>query len=92
MTTRGVEGVPSGLSGLRPLLGERMDLERVRTPDPPDGLAAHGFRRAWAALIAGVEPEALALRETALALVAVRLGGIDAKVPRRLSAAVAPRG
>ncbi|HZI16705.1 MAG TPA: HD domain-containing protein, partial [Myxococcus sp.] len=40
-------------------------------------------RRAWAALASGVEPEALALRETALALVAVRLGGIDHEVLRR---------
>jgi 5'-deoxynucleotidase YfbR-like HD superfamily hydrolase len=85
MTARGVDTarVPGRLAGLRPLLGELMDLKRVRTPDQPDGLAAHGFRRAWAALVAGVAPEALALRETALALVAVRLGGIDHEVLRR---------
>lgn len=76
-------GIPSRLATLRPLLGELMDLKRVRTADHPEGLAARGFRRAWAALVAGVDPEPLALRETALALVAVRLGGIDAQVLAR---------
>lgn len=76
--------VPDRLATLRPLLGELMDLKRVRTADHLDGLAARGFRRAWAALVAGADPEALALRETALALVAVRLGGIDAEVLHRV--------
>ncbi|NVJ09782.1 HD domain-containing protein [Myxococcus sp. AM001] len=75
--------IPARLATLRPLLGELMDLKRVRTADHPDGLAARGFRRAWAALVAGVDLEALALRETALALVAVRLGGIDAALLAR---------
>ena len=76
----GVTTVPGQLAGLRPLVGELMDLKRVRTPDQPDGIAAHGFRRAWAALVSGVDPTTLALRETALALTAVRLGGIDLDV------------
>ncbi|MDC0707995.1 hypothetical protein POL68_05885 [Stigmatella sp. ncwal1] len=74
---------PAGLTRLRPLLSELLDLKRVRTPDQPDGLAAHGFRRAWAALSAGVEPIRVALRETALALASVRLGGMDAAVLQR---------
>ena len=78
-----VRAVPDRLAGLRPLVSELMDLKRVRTPDQPDGLAAHGFRRAWAALAAGADPETLALRETALALVGIRLGGMDEAVLRR---------
>lgn len=78
-----VPAVPGRLAGLRPLVSELMDLKRVRTPDQPDGLAAHGFRRSWAALVAGAEPRALALRETALALTALRLGGMDTSVLRR---------
>ena len=74
---QGVTAVPDRLAVLRPLVGELMDLKRVRTPDQPDGLAAHGFRRAWAELVSGADPDLLALRETALALTGVRLGGID---------------
>jgi hypothetical protein len=74
---------PARLAGLRPLLSELLDLKRVRTPDHPEGLSAHGFRRAWAALAAGVDPGQVALRETALALAAVRLGGMDLEVLQR---------
>jgi 5'-deoxynucleotidase YfbR-like HD superfamily hydrolase len=77
---QGVSAVPDRLARLRPLVGELMDLKRVRTPDQPDGLAANGFRRAWAALVSGEDPATLALRETALALSAVRLGGVDLDV------------
>ncbi|SES74585.1 hypothetical protein [Stigmatella erecta] len=75
---------PARLAGLRPLLSELLDLKRVRTPDHPEGLSAHGFRRAWAALAAGVDPGRVALRETALALAAVRLGGMDLEVLQRV--------
>lgn len=76
--------VASGrLAKLRPLLAELMDLKRIRTPDHPDGLAAHGFRRAWAALAAGLDPATVALQETARAVAAVRLGGMDADVLQR---------
>ncbi|RKG70732.1 hypothetical protein D7V80_03990 [Corallococcus sp. CA054B] len=74
---------PSRLAELRPLLSELMDLKRIRTPDHPDGLAAHGFRRAWAALASGMDPRSVALRETARALAAVRLGGLDMDVLQR---------
>ncbi|NOK37274.1 hypothetical protein HMI49_29180 [Corallococcus exercitus] len=71
------------LAELRPLLSELMDLKRIRTPDHPDGLAAHGFRRAWAALASGMDPRIVALRETARAVAAVRLGGLDLDVLQR---------
>ncbi|RYZ34839.1 MAG: hypothetical protein EOO71_37720 [Myxococcaceae bacterium] len=74
---------PGRLAELRPLLSELMDLKRIRTPDHPDGLAAHGFRRAWAALVAGADPGTVALQETARAVAAVRLGGLDADVLAR---------
>ena len=71
------------LSPLRPLLARLTDLKRVRTPDSGgESLAATGFRRAWAALVAGEEPRAVALRETALAVAATELAGIDADVLR----------
>ncbi|WP_238536487.1 hypothetical protein [Stigmatella aurantiaca] len=82
-SSRSTRVAPAGLAGLRPLLSELLDLKRVRTPDHPQGLSAQGFRRAWAALAAGVEPIRVALRETALALAAVRLGGMDAAVLHR---------
>ncbi|WNG20710.1 HD domain-containing protein [Cystobacter fuscus] len=78
-----VAPVPNRLAELRSLVSELMALKRVRTPDLPDGLAAHGFRRAWAALVSGEAPATLALRETALALSAVRLGGMDFDALRR---------
>ncbi|CAM4171837.1 hypothetical protein [Corallococcus exiguus] len=74
---------PGRLAELRPLLSELMDLKRIRTPDHPDGLAAHGFRRAWAALASGMDPRIVALQETARALAAVRLGGLDMDVLQR---------
>ncbi|MCP3063654.1 hypothetical protein LXT21_33260 [Myxococcus sp. K38C18041901] len=85
MTTpaRDTAAAPGRLAKLRPLLSELMDLKRTRTPDHPEGLAAHGFRRAWAALAAGMEPGAVALQETARAVAAVRLCGLDADLLQR---------
>ncbi|RKG76315.1 hypothetical protein [Corallococcus terminator] len=80
---RDTTAAPGHLAKLRPLLSELMDLKRIRTPDHPDGLAAHGFRRAWAALVAGADAGAVALQETARAVAAVRLGGLDADVLAR---------
>ena len=69
------------LSPLRPLFARLTDLKRIRTPDHGrESLATVGFRRAWAALVAGDDPRQVALRETALALAATELGGIDANV------------
>lgn len=71
------------LSPLRPLLARLTDLKRVRTPDyERESLASIGFRRAWAALITGEEPRRVALRETALAVAATELAGIDVDVLR----------
>ncbi len=74
---------PGRLAELRPLLSELVDLKRIHTPDHPDGLAAHGFRRAWAALASGMDPRIVALQETARAVAAVRLGGLDMDVLQR---------
>ncbi|WP_233582589.1 hypothetical protein [Corallococcus sp. CA053C] len=70
--TRDTTAASGRLAELRPLLSELMDLKQLRTPDHPDGLAAHGFRRAWGALASGVDPATVALQETARAVAAVR--------------------
>ncbi|EWY36562.1 hypothetical protein N825_26360 [Skermanella stibiiresistens SB22] len=62
---------------LIPLLREVNDLKRVRAASFDGTLAARGFKRAWARLVAGDSPTTVALRETALAVAAARLGGID---------------
>ncbi|MGF1527508.1 MAG: hypothetical protein ACFCBW_12050 [Candidatus Competibacterales bacterium] len=62
------------------LLGELNDLKRVRMADHPLSLAELGFTRAWHALLAGQPLAEVAQSETAAALVAARLGGIDGAV------------
>ncbi|WP_211103919.1 hypothetical protein [Skermanella pratensis] len=62
---------------LVPLLREVNDLKRVRAAGIEGTLAARAFRRTWARLVAGDSPATVALRETALAVAAARLGGID---------------
>ncbi|UEM22071.1 HD domain-containing protein [Skermanella mucosa] len=62
---------------LLPLLREINDLKRVRAAGIEGTLAARAFRRAWGRLAAGDSPATVALRETALAVAAARLGGID---------------
>lgn len=68
------------LSALTPLAVELGDLKRVRDASSPDSLASRQFRRAWAALAAGAEPERVALCITADAVAACRLGGITRAV------------
>ena len=71
------------MSGLRPLAGllrQVRDLKRVRDARGPRSLAERAFGRAWARLAAGERVEAVALSETAAAVAAVRLAGIDADV------------
>ncbi len=63
-----------------PLAVELCDLKRVRDASSPDSLASRLFRRAWAALVAGQDPVAVALGTTADAVAAARLGGIDRSV------------
>ena len=62
------------------LLRQLRDLKRVRDARSPRSLAERQFGRAWARLAAGEPVEAVALSETAAALAAVRLAGLDADV------------
>jgi hypothetical protein len=70
--------LPTSLRSLLPLLGEVGDLKRLRVAGSPDSLMAGLFARAWSALLAGEPVERVAHRETAAALVAVRLPGYGA--------------
>jgi hypothetical protein len=63
-----------------PLLVELNALKRIRVAGKHGSLAAQLFRRAWAAVVAGEPVARVALRETAHAVVATRLAGIDAGV------------
>lgn len=62
------------------LVGELVDLKRVTSPAGP--LAERRFLGAWAAIAAGEDVHDVALRETAAALCACRLGAVDAPVLR----------
>ena len=62
------------------LLRQLRDLKRVRDARSPRSLAERQFGRAWARLAAGEPVEAVALSETAAAIAAVRLAGLDAGV------------
>lgn len=66
-----------GLAAFVPLAVELCDLKRVRDASSPDRLASRMFRQAWGALLAGQDPAEVALRSTADAVAACRLGGID---------------
>ena len=63
-----------------PLAIELCDLKRVRDASSIESLASRMFRAAWGALAAGQDPAEVAMRATAGALAAARLGGIDAGV------------
>ena len=65
---------------LRPLAGllrQVRDLKRIRDARSPRSLAERAFARSWARLGAGEAPEAVAFGETARAVAAVRLAGLD---------------
>ncbi|MDF2976264.1 MAG: uncharacterized protein K0S40_992 [Actinomycetospora sp.] len=62
------------------LLREVGDLKRVRTADADGSMASRAFTRAWAALVDGAGPAAVADAETAAAVAGARLAGIDADV------------
>ena len=68
------------LAALRPLLEEIGNAKRVRVAAVPGSLAEQAFRRSWARLVAGEDPERVALSETAAAVARARLAGIDAAV------------
>lgn len=68
---------------LRPLVGllaQVRDLKRVRDARSPRSLAERQFGRAWGRLLRGEDADAVALAETAAAVAAVRLAGLDAGV------------
>ena len=71
------------LAILAPLLAELNNLKRIRRADSPGSLAEETFRRSWCSLVGGEAPERVVRRETARALAAARLGGIDLRVLTR---------
>ncbi len=64
------------------LFREIADLKRVRVAHVAGSAAQRGFMRAWAALVAGVDPGRVAALECAAALAGARLAGLDASVLR----------
>lgn len=81
--TTSTSGAPAPLVPLVPLLVEINDLKRIRHAGSEGSLAEEMFRRSWRSLVDGEEPGRVARRETAAALVAARLGGIDGRVMGR---------
>ena len=78
-----LDAVPGqSLASFVPLAVELCDLKRVRDASSLDSLASRLFRRAWSALLAGQDGTEVALRITADAVAAARLGGIDRDVLR----------
>ena len=68
-----------GLQPLAGLLAQVRDLKRVRDARGSRSLAERAFGRAWARLAAGEALVSVALSETAAAVAAVRLAGLDAR-------------
>ncbi|NIZ91455.1 HD domain-containing protein [Kineococcus rubinsiae] len=76
---------PPALPALEPVVGllrEIGDLKRLRDAGGTGSLADRAFLRSWRRLVAGQDVEQVAVSETARALAAARLGGIDAAVLR----------
>ncbi len=65
---------------LLPLLRELNDLKRIRVAAKRGSIAERLFRRSWARLVAGESLETVALSESANAVVAAKLAGIDSQV------------
>lgn len=72
----------SSLLDLLPLLRELNDLKRIRVAGRDGSLAQQLFFRSWARLVGSEPLEVVAATETARAVVAARLAGIDARVLR----------
>jgi len=68
------------ISSLLPLFRELNDLKRIRVAAREGSLAQQMFERAWARLIGGEPLAEVAAGETARAVVAARLAGVDAQV------------
>ena len=63
-----------------PLFRQLNDLKRIRVAGAVGSLAERLFRRSWSRLVAGESLEIVALSETANAVIAAKLAGIDAAV------------
>ena len=61
-----------GIARLLPLFRGLTHLKRIRVAGEPGSLAQRLFRRSWLRLVAGEEPEAVALQETAHAVASRR--------------------
>ncbi len=79
---RSLTAPPPPVRAVADILAELGELKRVRAAGRPGSVACEGFRRAWAALLAGDAAEAVAAREAACALASARLGAIDRAVLR----------
>ncbi|MBQ1076361.1 HD domain-containing protein [Micromonospora sp. C31] len=66
------------LAAVAPAFRQIGDLKRVRVAHADGSTAEQAFVRAWAALVAGADPAALAARECAAAVAGARLAGVDA--------------
>ncbi|MGN9809961.1 HD domain-containing protein [Micromonospora sp. BQ11] len=66
------------LAAVAPAFRQVGDLKRVRVAHADRSAAERAFVRAWAALVAGADPVAVADRECAAAVAGARLGGLDA--------------
>ena len=72
----------AGLAGLLGLFRELNNLKRIRVAGQPGSLAERLFIHAWGRLIGGEVLERVALEETARAVAATLLAGIDVEVLR----------
>ena len=72
----------ASVSQLLPLFRQLNDLKRIRVADKNGSIAQRLFVRSWARLVAGEPLETVALSETANAVVAAKLAGIDAQILR----------
>jgi 5'-deoxynucleotidase YfbR-like HD superfamily hydrolase len=74
--------VPRGLEAVAGPFREVGDLKRIRVAHADGSAAQRAFVRAWAALVDGADPGAVAAAECAAALAGARLAGVDAAVLR----------
>ncbi len=80
----------SGVAALLPLLRQLNDLKRIRVAGKEGSIAERLFLRAWGALLNGIPLRNVMLGETARAVAAARLAGIDAEVLK--SGGIYPEG
>ena len=70
----------ASVSQYLPLFRELNDLKRIRSANAFGSVAERLFRRSWSRLVAGETLEIVAFSETANAVIAAKLAGIDAAV------------